>query len=91
MTPLRLRPALRASLVVAAHIWKDATGSYTMPVTIARPYRFTICLDCHGGSAKFDSVAKHQGVIAGVQRGEMTCTSCHGLSHPAREERRASR
>lgn len=82
---------LQAKVAGVGHIYKDATGSYTMPVRIAQPYRFTICLDCHAQSARFDAVPKHAGVIAKVLAGEETCTACHGLSHPARDERRVSR
>jgi hypothetical protein len=82
---------LEAKLAGVGHVWKESTGSYTMPVRIARPYRFTICLDCHAQSAKFEAVPKHEGLIARVLAGEAACTSCHGLSHPAREERMAWR
>ncbi len=82
---------LEAKLAGVGHVWKESTGSYTMPVRIAQPYRFTICLDCHAQSAKFGSVPKHEGLIARVVAGEAACTSCHGLSHPAREERMARR
>jgi cytochrome c nitrite reductase small subunit len=82
---------LEAKLAGIGHIWKATTVSYTMPVRIARPYRFTICLDCHAGSARFDAIPKHEGVIPKVLAGEAACTSCHGLSHPAPEERRVSR
>ena len=33
---------LQAKVAGVGHIYKDATGSYTMPVRIAQPYRFTI-------------------------------------------------
>jgi hypothetical protein len=82
---------LQAKLAGVGHIYKDATGSYTLPVRIAQPYRFTICLDCHAQSARFDAVPRHAGVIGKVLAGKATCTGCHGLSHPARDERRASR
>ena len=82
---------MEAKLAGVGHIWKDTTGSYTMPVKIARPYRFTICLDCHGESAKFDAVPQHRGLLPKILSGEATCTSCHRPSHLPREQRRASR
>ena len=82
---------VEAKLAGMGHIWKESTGSYTVPVKIARPYRFTICLDCHGQSAKFEKVAAHRGLVAKIASGEATCTSCHGLSHVPRDERGASR
>jgi cytochrome c nitrite reductase small subunit len=82
---------LEAKLAGVGHIWKETTGSYVMPVKIARPYRWAICLDCHAESAKFARVSKHQGLVPKIIGGQATCTECHGLSHPAREERMASR
>ena len=78
---------LEAKLAGVTHIWRESTGSFTLPVRISRPYRFTICLDCHGQSAKFNSVAKHEGLVPRIAAGEAVCTSCHGLSHQAPEKR----
>ena len=78
---------VQAKIAGLGHIWKETSGSYTMPVQISRPYRFTICLDCHAQSAKFEKVSEHKGLVAKIVRGETGCTSCHGLSHPARDER----
>ena len=78
---------LEAKMAGMGHVWKESTGSYTMPVRIARPYRFTICLDCHAQSARFERVPQHAGLVPKVASGEAGCTSCHGSSHPAPEER----
>lgn len=82
---------MEAKLAGVGHIWKDSTGSYTVPVRIAHPYRFMICLDCHAQSAKYDRVPEHEDLVAKVARGEVECTSCHGLSHLPREKRGGSR
>jgi len=82
---------LEAKLAGVGHIWKETTGTYSVPVTIARPYRFTICLDCHAESAKFNAVPEHQGILPRIASGAARCTSCHHASHPARDQRRASR
>jgi nitrate/TMAO reductase-like tetraheme cytochrome c subunit len=76
-----------AKLAGVGHIWKESTGSYTLPVRIARPYRFTICLDCHAQSAKFARVPEHSGIVAATAGGRSTCSSCHGTSHRPREQR----
>lgn len=81
---------MEAKLAGMGHIWKESIGSYTLPVRIARPYRFMICLDCHAQSAKFDRVPDHQGLVAKVAAGQGECTSCHGLSHLPREKRGVS-
>ncbi len=69
------------------HIWRDAAGSYRLPVTMRERYRFTICLNCHGQSQKFTRQRAHAGVPERVMRNEATCTDCHGPSHPRPEER----
>jgi hypothetical protein len=78
---------MQAKLAGVGHIWKESTGSFTLPVRIARPYRFTICLDCHAQSLKFDSVPEHKDLVPKIVSGEAECTSCHGLSHLPREKR----
>ena len=70
-----------------AHIWKDTAGSYRLPVRMKAPYRFTICLNCHGQSQKFIQQKAHAGILEKVLRGEKTCTDCHGPSHPPAQER----
>lgn len=81
--------SVEAKIAGLGHIWKDATGSYTMPVQISRPYRFTICLDCHAQSAKFERVREHKDLVAKIISGEAGCTSCHGPSHFPHNERGA--
>jgi cytochrome c nitrite reductase small subunit len=82
---------VEAKLAGMGHVWKESTGSYTVPVRIARPYRFTICLDCHAESAKFNAVTEHRGLLPRIASGEARCTSCHRSSHVPRDQRRASR
>ncbi len=82
---------MEAKLAGMGHIWKESTGSFELPVRIARPYRFMICLDCHAHSAKFDRVRQHKDLVTQVARGEAGCTSCHGSSHPSPEQREAQR
>jgi nitrate/TMAO reductase-like tetraheme cytochrome c subunit len=67
------------------HIWKEATGSYTLPIKMRRPYNFAICLDCHAGSAKFDKEAAHQGVVQETAEGKGNCLDCHDAPHPPLE------
>lgn len=79
--------SMEAKLSGVGHVWRESAGTYTVPVQIARPYRFTICLDCHAQSAKFDAIPEHKDLVAKTVRGEERCTSCHELSHPARDNR----
>ena len=82
---------MEAKLAGVGHIWREATGSYSVPVRIAHPYRFMICLDCHAQSAKFEHRPEHEGLVAKIASGRARCTSCHGLSHIPREKRGGAR
>ncbi len=64
------------------HIWEDATGSYRLPIQAKGGYQFTICLNCHGLSAKFSKNDLHRTVIGEVLAGQAACTDCHQPSHP---------
>ena len=69
------------------HIWKEATGSYTLPIKMSKPYDFAICLDCHADSAKFNKEAVHDGVVKETLAGKSKCLECHDSPHPAPETR----
>jgi cytochrome c nitrite reductase small subunit len=68
------------------------------PIELYNPdgYNWTICLECHGDSAKFTQLEGaeepgmdhvEEGIVEAIESGEFTCTECHGLAHPEREER----
>jgi cytochrome c nitrite reductase small subunit len=69
------------------HIWEETTGTYELPVLAKGGYQFTICLNCHGLSAKFARNDLHQAVIGEVLANEAACTDCHARSHPNPAER----
>jgi nitrate/TMAO reductase-like tetraheme cytochrome c subunit len=69
------------------HIWKATTGSYTLPVKMSKPYNYTICLDCHAESARFNKEAAHDGVVQETISGKGKCLDCHDAPHPAPETR----
>lgn len=78
---------VEAKLSGMGHIWRETAGTYTLPVRIARPYRFIICLDCHANSEKYEIVSEHKNLLPKIVRGEETCTSCHASSHLPPAER----
>jgi nitrate/TMAO reductase-like tetraheme cytochrome c subunit len=78
---------VEAKMAGLGHIWKDATDSYELPIEISKPYSPRICLDCHAQSLKFQAQSAHEGIVAAVLQGEISCSECHGLSHPPRDER----
>jgi nitrate/TMAO reductase-like tetraheme cytochrome c subunit len=81
---------VEAKLGGITHIWEETTGTYPLPVRAKGGYQFTICLNCHGLSAKFAKNDLHRAVIGEVLANETACTDCHNLSHPAPEERSGS-
>jgi cytochrome c nitrite reductase small subunit len=70
-----------------SHIWEETTGTYQLPIQAKGGYQFTVCLNCHGLSAKFAKNDIHQAVVGEVLANEAACTDCHVLSHPAPGER----
>jgi nitrate/TMAO reductase-like tetraheme cytochrome c subunit len=64
------------------HVWKAATGSYKLPIAMAKPYNYSICLDCHADSAKFNQEAAHDGVVQETLTGKSKCLDCHDAPHP---------
>ena len=81
----------QAKLTGLLHILEAATGKWDTPIELRNPYNWTICLACHGNSARFRAprgdASAHEGVLQAVLEGEMTCTMCHEMAHPAPEER----
>jgi nitrate/TMAO reductase-like tetraheme cytochrome c subunit len=69
------------------HIWEETAGTYQLPIRAKGGYQFTICLNCHGLSARFAKNDLHQAVVGEVLSGQGKCTDCHTLSHPSPAER----
>jgi len=69
------------------HVWKATAGSYELPIKMAKPYNFSICLDCHAESAKFNKEPLHEAVIKETLSGKSNCLDCHDSPHPAPETR----
>jgi nitrate/TMAO reductase-like tetraheme cytochrome c subunit len=78
---------MHAKMEGLGHIWKEATGSYKLPIKMSSPYNFGICLDCHADSAKFNKEAAHTGVVEETVSGKSKCLDCHDAPHPAPETR----
>ena len=64
------------------HIYYHVTGTYTLPIKIAKPYSNVRCLSCHAESQKFQ---KSEGHSAEVQpqliAGSVSCLDCHAPAH----------
>lgn len=70
------------------HIYRNATGRYTMPIHINTPFSNLRCLNCHAKSQKFLDPAKHpKEDLPAMFSGKTSCIDCHGPVHPAPETR----
>jgi hypothetical protein len=72
---------LEAKVGGMAHVWSEFSGAGSGAVRPKTNYRFTICLNCHGQSAKFVQQKEHAGVVNKVMSGQSACTECHSRSH----------
>jgi len=78
---------LQAKIAGIGHIWQETAGTYRLPVRAKGGYHYSVCLNCHGLSNRFNRNANHRRVLDKVLSGEAACTSCHVLSHPKPAER----
>ena len=77
----------KAKLAGLGHVWRYTTGSYTLPIKIARPYSNLRCLSCHGESQKFLGSAGHpKEELPSLMADKMSCLDCHGPAHPEQKE-----
>jgi len=81
---------LEAKLGGMSHVWSEFAGAGSGTVRPKTNYRFTICLNCHGQSAKFMQQKRHAGVVNKVLNGQSMCTECHNRSHAGEPQGRPS-
>jgi nitrate/TMAO reductase-like tetraheme cytochrome c subunit len=82
-----LAGTLRAKFEGLGHVWRYTTGTYEVPIKIARPYANVRCLTCHGESQKFLSAAGHpKEELPNLTSGTISCLDCHGPAHPAQQK-----
>lgn len=78
-----LAGTVQAKLAGLGHVWRYHTGSYAVPIKIARPYPNVRCLGCHGASQKFLTSQGHSAdVLPALIAGRTSCLDCHGPAHP---------
>ena len=81
---------IRAKLGGLGHVWHYNTGTYSLPLKIARPYPNVRCLGCHAGAQKFMTSAGHpKEELPNLLEGKTSCLDCHGPAHP--EQKAAAR
>ena len=82
-----LAGTLRAKVDGLGHVWRYSTGTYVLPIKIAKPYSNLRCLSCHGESQKFLNAGGHpKEEIPNLMSGSTSCLDCHGPAHPRPEK-----
>ena len=82
-----LSGTLKAKIDGLGHVWRYSTGTYILPLKIARPYSNLRCLGCHGESQKFLNAGGHpKEVIPNLMSGSTSCLDCHAPAHPGTEK-----
>jgi len=82
-----LAGTLRAKVEGLGHVWRYSTGTYVLPIKIAKPYSNLRCLSCHGQSQKFLNAGGHpKEEIPNLMSGSTSCLECHGPAHPRPEK-----
>ncbi len=79
-TDYKIFKPFRGKLAGMRHVWRFETGRYTLPITLAEPYRIENCLHCHGEARNFRD--KHADVLPTIESGDMSCLDCHRPIHP---------
>jgi nitrate/TMAO reductase-like tetraheme cytochrome c subunit len=82
-TDYGLNGTLHAKMEGYRHLMRYTTHTYPEPVRLRGAYLNQNCLNCHGGTAKFEAVSSHQAAHERLESSEMNCLNCHGLAHPS--------
>lgn len=69
------------------HLWVYYTGEEPAPgeIELYEPYDNSVCLHCHGGARSFEESEFHDGMVAEMHSGEMSCLDCHDTTHAVDE------
>jgi len=78
---------LMAKMDGLRHLLKYTSRTYVEPIGLVHPFNNSNCLHCHAGTPKYDAEAMHEMMADVILSNESACTSCHGNSHPTREQR----
>jgi hypothetical protein len=78
---------LTAKMDGLRHLLKYTSRTYVEPIGLIHPFNNANCLHCHAGTPKYDAETMHEVMADVIAGNETPCTSCHGNSHPSREQR----
>lgn len=81
---------VEAKMAGLKHLWVYYVGETPAPeeIELYEPYESSVCLHCHGGARSFeesDFHDGHDGMVAEMLSGEMSCLDCHDSTHAVDE------
>ncbi len=75
----------QAKLLGLNDAWREATGTYTVPIQMRKPFPNALCLKCHNGARNFMKEESHLDPGNVVSKDILTdktlCTECHVRGH----------
>ena len=87
-----LHGTFEAKMTGLRHVYKYATRTFRLPLTMPAPFENTLCLKCHDGAKRFVAEAIHldgNTVSAELRTGQTECIQCHGPAHDTPKPKRA--
>jgi len=81
-----LAGTISAKLAGVGHVLRYMTGSYTLPIKIAKPYANAGCLECHAESQRFLRSPSKQDILPELMSGKTSCLDCHSPAHPEQKK-----
>lgn len=63
------------------------TQTWDEPISYSGSYPNMNCTACHAGTTSLQEVQSHQALSSKLRANEVSCTSCHGPTHPTPNER----
>ncbi|MEM8964570.1 MAG: NapC/NirT family cytochrome c [Acidobacteriota bacterium] len=72
---------VNAKLAGLKHLWIHYTGDIPETIELYQPYNNRECLHCHGAARNYLENEFHDGMIAEMASGEVSCLDCHGPVH----------
>jgi len=78
---------LEAKMTGFRHLARYTTHTYHEPIRARVRFDNKNCLNCHGGTPKFEAVQSHHTAYEKLVSNEMICLNCHGQAHPTSLQR----
>jgi cytochrome c-type protein NapC len=72
---------VKAKLNGLRHVSVHYFGKVPSQFKLYQPYSNKNCLHCHEDARRFVEAVPHQGLLAKLETGEVSCLSCHRVAH----------